>query len=107
MTFATRGNHSVRIILAWYLWITAAPRFDPHPWDGSIHGGSPEKQATHTKIRGLDASALVLVFLAGGPGGSDLSATRRTLGGLEEHLVVAGWDQPGAGEAPGSDERRK
>jgi len=53
-------------------------------------------------IRGIDASAPVLLFLAGGPGGSDLSAARRSLGGLEEHFVVVGWDQPGAGKSYGA-----
>lgn len=53
-------------------------------------------------IRGVDASAPVLLFLAGGPGGSDLSAARRTLGELERHFVVVGWDQPGAGKSYGA-----
>lgn len=50
-------------------------------------------------LRGEDASAPLLLFLAGGPGGSDLAAQRRTLGELEKRFVVVGWDQPGAGKS--------
>ncbi len=50
-------------------------------------------------IRGHDQTKPVLLFLAGGPGGSQLAATRKLLGGLEEHFVVVNWDQPGAGKS--------
>jgi len=50
-------------------------------------------------IRGQDVDKPVLLFLAGGPGGSDLAAARYTLGGLEEHFVVVNWEQPGAGKS--------
>lgn len=50
-------------------------------------------------IRGEDADKPVLLFLAGGPGGSQLAATRKVLGDLEKHFVVVNWDQPGAGKS--------
>lgn len=50
-------------------------------------------------IRGQDASKPVLLFLAGGPGGSQLATARYALGGLEEHFVVVNWEQPGAGKS--------
>lgn len=50
-------------------------------------------------IRGQDVHAPVLLFLAGGPGGSQLVTARRTLGALEDHLVVVNWEQPGAGKS--------
>jgi len=50
-------------------------------------------------IRGTDVNKPVLLFLAGGPGGTDLAVTRIALGGLEEHFVVVNWDQPGAGKS--------
>ncbi len=50
-------------------------------------------------IRGRSLDNPVLLFLAGGPGGSQLSQTRRHLSGLEEHFTVVNWDQPGAGKS--------
>jgi len=50
-------------------------------------------------IRGHDISKPVLLFLAGGPGGSQLTTERFALGGLEEHFVVLNWEQPGAGKS--------
>ena len=50
-------------------------------------------------IRGHDTTKPVLLFLAGGPGGSQLSTERFALGGLEQHFVVVNWEQPGAGKS--------
>lgn len=50
-------------------------------------------------IRGKDESKPVLLFLAGGPGGSQLAAARSELSALEEDFVVVGWDQPGAAKS--------
>lgn len=50
-------------------------------------------------IRGQDIHKPVLLFLAGGPGGSELVMTRRYLGELENHFVVVNWDQPGTGKS--------
>ncbi len=52
-------------------------------------------------IRGHDRSNPVLLFLAGGPGGSELGAMRRHLPRLEEHFTVVTWDQRGAGRSYG------
>ncbi len=48
-------------------------------------------------IRGTSTDNPVLLFLAGGPGGSELGAMRRHLPGLEQHFTVATWDQRGSG----------
>ena len=41
----------------------------------------------------------MLLFLAGGPGGSQMAATRYELSELEKHFIVVGWDQPGSGKS--------
>ena len=50
-------------------------------------------------IRGEDKNAPILLFLAGGPGGTQLAAVRHVLHELEKHFVVVGWDQPGSGKS--------
>ena len=50
-------------------------------------------------IRGKDSRNPVLLFLAGGPGGSQLVLEQRALTGLEDRFVVVNWDQPGAGKS--------
>lgn len=50
-------------------------------------------------IRGQSVNNPVLLFLAGGPGGSELVMTRRYLNELEEHFIVVNWDQPGTGKS--------
>lgn len=53
-------------------------------------------------VRGYDVENPVLLFLAGGPGGSELAMTRKYLGELEKHFVVVNWDQPGTGKSYGA-----
>lgn len=53
-------------------------------------------------IRGHDTANPVLLFLAGGPGGSELGAMRRHLPALEEHFTVVTWDQRGTGRSYGA-----
>ncbi|RYV51281.1 alpha/beta fold hydrolase [Pengzhenrongella frigida] len=50
-------------------------------------------------LRGNDVGAPVLLFLEGGPGGTALGAMRYSGQGLEEHFVVATWDQRGTGKS--------
>lgn len=49
-------------------------------------------------IRGRDVDNPVLLYLAGGPGGTDIGAMRRDVG-LETDFVVATWEQRGAGKS--------
>ncbi|MBX4271619.1 lysophospholipase [Clostridium estertheticum] len=50
-------------------------------------------------IRGKNKNNPVLLFLAGGPGGTQLAATREQLKKLEDNYVVVNWEQPGAGKS--------
>lgn len=50
-------------------------------------------------IRGKDSRNPVLLFLAGGPGGSYLVLEQRALAELEDRFIVVNWDQPGAGKS--------
>ncbi len=50
-------------------------------------------------VRGVDADNPVLLFLAGGPGGSELGAMRRHGQALESDFVVATLDQRGTGKS--------
>ena len=50
-------------------------------------------------IRGHSVDDPVLLFLAGGPGGSELGALRRHANGLEEDFVVVTFDQRGTGKS--------
>ena len=49
-------------------------------------------------IRGRDINNPVLLYLAGGPGGTDLGAMRADVS-LEQNFVVVTWDQRGTGKS--------
>ncbi len=73
--------------------------------DGAQLGGSVAELSTvevdgralGMMIRGHDPGNPVLLFLAGGPGGSERGAMRNHLPDLEKHFTVATWDQRGTG----------
>ena len=50
-------------------------------------------------IRGHSVQNPVLLFLAGGPGGSEMGAMRNHLPGLEQRFTVVTWDQRGTGRS--------
>lgn len=53
-------------------------------------------------IRGNNTKNPVLLFLAGGPGGTQMAAVRHDLAELEQYFVVVNWEQPGSGKSYGA-----
>ncbi len=53
-------------------------------------------------IRGEDRTKPVVLFLAGGPGGSHLATARHYFRALESDYVVVTWEQPGAAKSIGT-----
>ena len=53
-------------------------------------------------IRGYSTSNPVLLYLAGGPGGTSYSLNREYNAELEKHFVVVNWEQMGAGKSAGA-----
>ncbi|MEU4221589.1 alpha/beta hydrolase, partial [Actinoplanes sp. NPDC026623] len=73
-----------------------------------IPGGRGVAELTHVEvgghrlglmIRGADASAPVLLFVPGAPGGSELGSVRRHLAALERRFVVVTLDRRGGGSS--------
>ncbi len=72
------------------------------PVEGSVAELTSVRVGDHDlglMIRGHSVDSPVLLFLAGGPGGSEVGAMRRHLPMLEEHFVVVTFDQRGAGRS--------
>lgn len=74
---------------------------DGEPLPGSIAELTSVPIGGHDQammIRGRSTDNPVLLYLAGGPGGTDIGAMRLDTG-LEQHFVVATWDQRGVGKS--------
>jgi proline iminopeptidase len=75
---------------------------DGEPLPGSVAELTQVEVGGHDlglMIRGHSTRNPVLLFVAGGPGGSELGAMRRHLEGLERHFTVVTWDQRGTGRS--------
>jgi pimeloyl-ACP methyl ester carboxylesterase len=68
-------------------------------WNELVLNGTPQ----WVSVRG-PKGAPMLLFLHGGPGGSEFAQRRRYLRDLERNWLVVDWDQPGAGRSYRGDE---
>ncbi len=50
-------------------------------------------------IRGRRTNAPVMLWLHGGPGGSEIGWNQKYLEALEEDVVFVNWEQPGTGKS--------
>ncbi|NLL38042.1 MAG: alpha/beta hydrolase [Clostridiales bacterium] len=96
----------VCVLCAGFVWITQITASTP-----AIRGDNAVAQLQQVtlngrsewiSIRGEDKTNPVLLFLAGGPGGSQMAAVRHDLAELEKHFVVVNWDQAGSGKSYGA-----
>jgi pimeloyl-ACP methyl ester carboxylesterase len=83
---------------------TTAPIVDAagQPVPGSVAELATVRLGGHDQtvlIRGRDATAPVVLYLAGGPGQSDIGYARAYMTELEDDVVVAVWDQRGTGKS--------
>ena len=53
----------------------------------------------YISIRGEDLSNPVILFLAGGPGGTQMASTREFFKDLENEYTIINWEQPGVGKS--------
>jgi pimeloyl-ACP methyl ester carboxylesterase len=75
---------------------------DGQPLPGSIAELTTVPLGGHDQallLRGHDVDNPVLLYLVGGPGGSQLGHVRATMEGLEEDFVLVTWEQRGAGKS--------
>lgn len=74
---------------------------DGEPLPGSIAEILTVEVGGHEQVllvRGRSVDSPVLLYLTGGPGGTDIGAMRRDVS-LEQDFVVVTWDQRGAGKS--------
>jgi pimeloyl-ACP methyl ester carboxylesterase len=75
---------------------------EPIAVDGSVAELVEVRVGGHEQsimIRGESAQAPVLLYLEGGPGGTGIGRIRNSGTALEQHFVVAVWDQRGTGKS--------
>jgi proline iminopeptidase len=75
---------------------------DGEPIPGSIAELTSVEAGGHEQalmIRGHDVTNPVLLYLVGGPGGSQLGHVRATMSDLEEDFVLVTWEQRGTGKS--------
>lgn len=83
-------------------WAASTPAIDGEDGIAELRRVSLNGREEWISIRGNDAGSPVLLFLAGGPGGSQTAAVRHELAELEQYFVVVNWEQAGSGKSYGA-----
>lgn len=73
---------------------TYVPQTSPIAYQEAVSINETKQYIT---VRGTDEDNPIILFLAGGPGGSQVQATRMKLKGLEDEFTIVTWEQPGSG----------
>lgn len=95
----------VVVILVWALIPASTPAFVDSagkPLEGSIASMETAEIGGVQQfllLRGRDRNAPVLLYLHGGPGAPETGLVRARLSALEDHFVVAYWEQRGSGRS--------
>lgn len=87
------------ILIAFSQLMTATPKIDKENSIAELRKVQLNGRKEWVSIRGENRNKPLLLFLAGGPGGSQLAATRYELAELEKDFVVVNWEQPGSGKS--------
>jgi pimeloyl-ACP methyl ester carboxylesterase len=102
---ASAGMLALGALVAWPADTPPITNSDGSTVPGSVAELTTVRAGDHDlaiMIRGRSVQAPVLLYLAGGPGGTDLGAMRIFSSRLEDDFVVATWDQRGAGKSYGA-----
>ena len=67
--------------------------------EGDIVMVDINRSEQYYSVRTEDENQPVILFLAGGPGGTQIPATRVFLKGLEDTYTIINWEQPGVGKS--------
>jgi pimeloyl-ACP methyl ester carboxylesterase len=101
-SLATLGMIGLAVLIAWPPSVPPVRGADGDPVPGSIAEIMTVELGGHEQaiyVRAANPDAPVLLWLAGGPGQSDLPFARTFFDNLSRDFVLVDWDQRGAGKS--------
>lgn len=99
---STAGVISLAVLIAWPASVPPLRAADGQAIPGSVAELTEVSIGGHEQwieVRGASADKPVLLWLAGGPGQSDLAYTRVLFDGLAQDVIIINWDQRGTGKS--------
>ncbi len=90
------------MMIACVLQVTVSEKFTFAPNTttyASIESVELNGTTQYISVRSEDLSQPIILFLAGGPGGTQMVSTREFLAELEDEYTIINWDQPGVGKS--------